>query len=233
MSELLIEIDGVGVELSGRRVVDGVSLTVAGGQILALVGPNGAGKTSLLRALAGFLPASGGLKVAGLDPRRETPARLARSRAYCAQKPGCAWDYRVADLGEIIGDPAGFRVWLTRLGLGEFGERRLRTLSGGEHKCAHLAMVFASLAEPFGGVLLLDEPEAALDLVRRESVRQAMVSFARAGAACVVATHDLAFARGCDAIIVLSEGRMVAAGPPAAALTAAVITEIWGGPTAD
>jgi len=228
MSDALIQALGLGVEIAGRRIIDGVSLSATRGQTVAIVGPNGAGKTTLLRALAGLLPSEGELEVGGYDPRIIDAAACAQTRAYCAQKPVSAWDYRVSDLGEIIGDPIGYAHWLTKLQLGEFSDRRLSELSGGEQKGAHLAMAFAALEEPFGGALLLDEPAAALDLSRQEAVRQAIMAFAQAGAACVVATHDLSFAQRCDLVAVLSEGRLIAAGEPASTLTPAIISEVWG-----
>jgi len=228
MSDALVSAIGLGVEISGRRIIDGVSLSAMGGQTVAVVGPNGAGKTTLLRALAGLLPCDGELEVGGQDPRVIDAASCALNRAYCAQKPVSAWDYRVRDLGEIVGDPVSFASWLEKLRLGDCADRRLSGLSGGEQKAAHLAMTFAALAEPFGAVLLLDEPAAALDLGRQEAVREAIAGFAQSGAACVVATHDLSFAKRCDLVVMISEGRLIAAGEPAATLTPAVISEVWG-----
>lgn len=228
MSEARLEAVGIAVELGGRRVVDGVSLTAEAGRIVAVVGPNGAGKTSLLRALAGLVDSTGELHVAGEDPRRASAPANARRRAYCAQKPTCAWDYRVSDLGEIVGAPEAFTAWLARLGLSELGERRLARLSGGEQKAAHLAMAFASLADPFGNFMLLDEPADSLDVGRQALAAEAIRRFAQAGGAVVVATHDLKFARSCDVVVVLAEGRLVAIGAPADALTPAVIASTWG-----
>lgn len=228
MSEALLKAVGIAVELGGRRVVDGVSLTAESGRTMAIVGPNGAGKTSLLRALAGLVDSTGELHVAGEDPRRASAQANARRRAYCAQKPACAWDYRVSDLGEIVGASEAFTEWLARLGLGELGERSLTQLSGGEQKAAHLAMTFASLADPFGTLLLLDEPADSLDVGRQALAAEAIHRFAQAGGAVVVATHDLTFARSCDVVVVLSEGRLVALGAPADALTPAVIASTWG-----
>ena len=228
MSEALLKAGGIAVELGGRRVVDGVSLTAEAGRIVAVVGPNGAGKTSLLRALAGLVDSTGELQVAGEDPRLASAQANARRRAYCAQKPACAWDYRVNDLGEIVGAPEAFTEWLARLGLNELGERRLTRLSGGEQKAAHLAMTFASLADPFGTLLLLDEPADSLDVGRQALAAEAIRRFAQAGGAVIVATHDLAFARSCDVVVVLAEGRLVAIGAPTDSLTPAVIASTWG-----
>jgi iron complex transport system ATP-binding protein len=228
MSDPSLQALGLGVELTGRRIIDGVSLVAHNGQTVAVVGPNGAGKTTLLRALAGLIASSGELRLAEHDPRRRSAQDAAATRAYCAQKPVCAWDYQVSDMGEIVGNPAEFVSWLEKLRLSEHVDRRLSELSGGEQKGAHLAMAFAALTEPFGGLLLLDEPAAALDLARQEAVRQAILSFAQAGAACVIATHDLGFARGCDQVIVLSEGRMMASGRPMDALTPEIVASVWG-----
>lgn len=228
MSEALVEAGGLAVELGGRRIVDGVSLRAQAGQVMAVVGPNGGGKTTLLRALAGLVGSTGELHVAGEEPRRASAQANALRRAYCAQKPSCAWDYRVSDLGEIVGAPDAFAGWLARLGLSELAGRRLTRLSGGEQKAAHLAMAFASVPEPFGAVLLLDEPADSLDVARQVLAAEAIRRFAQAGGAAVVATHDLAFARSCDAVLVLAEGRPVAFGAPAEALTPAVIASTWG-----
>ena len=228
MGDALIHALGLGVEIAGRRIIDGVSLSAVRGQTVAVVGPNGAGKTTLLRALAGLLPSEGELEVAGYDPRIIDAKTCAQTRGYCEQKPVSAWDYQVGELGDIIGYPIGYADWLEKLRLSEFADRRLSELSGGEQKSAHLAMTFAALAEPYGGVLLLDEPGAALDLGRQEAVRQAIFAFAQAGAACVVATHDLSFAKHCDAVVVLSEGRLVATGEPTTTLTPEIISGVWG-----
>lgn len=228
MAEDIIAALGLSVEADGRLILDGVALNVAAGRTLAVVGPNGSGKTTLLRALAGLIPSTGDLRVGDHDPRLASAAENARDRAYCAQKPTCAWDYRLDELGAILGHAVAYEAWLARFGLADLGEQRLSVLSGGEQKAAHLAMTFATLSEPFGATLLLDEPGAALDLGRQETVRQAVAEFAQAGAACVVATHDLAYARKCDAVVVLGEGRMLAAGAPAEALTDAIIAATWG-----
>lgn len=228
MSEGLVEAIGLAVELGDRRVVDGVSVRAASGQIVAVVGPNGAGKTTLLRALAGLVASSGELRIAGADPRSASAQANARHRAYCAQKPASAWDYRVRDLGEILGAPDAYAEYLARLSLADLSDRRLTQLSGGEQKTALLAMTFASLAEPFGAVLLLDEPAASLDIARQALVAAEIRRFAQAGGAAIVATHDLSFARSCDLVVVLAEGRLTAAGDPSTALTPDVIAATWG-----
>lgn len=228
MSEPFLECAALAVELRGRRIIDGVSLRAEAGQVVAIVGPNGAGKTTLLRALAGLIASTGELRVAGEDPRQASAQANARRRAYGAQQPTSAWDYRVSDLGEIVGAPDAYADRLGSLDLSGLASRRLSQLSGGEQKAAHLAMTFASLDEPYGALLLLDEPTASLDLARQTLVAAALRRFAQAGGTVLVATHDLAFARECDAVLVLAEGRAIGLGAPSAALTPAVIAATWG-----
>jgi iron complex transport system ATP-binding protein len=228
MSEPFLQCAALAVELRGRRIIDGVSLRAEAGQVVAIVGPNGAGKTTLLRALAGLIASTGELRVAGEDPRQASAQANARRRAYGAQQPTSAWDYRVSDLGEIVGAPDAYADRLGRLDLSELASRRLSQLSGGEQKAAHLAMTFASLDEPYGALLLLDEPTASLDLARQTLVAAALRRFAQAGGTVLVATHDLAFARECDVVLVLAEGRAIGLGAPSAALTPAVIAATWG-----
>lgn len=230
MSEVLLAALRLSVDLAGRTVLDGIALTAAAGEVVAVVGANGAGKTTLLRACAGLLPeATGELSLGGVDPRRTAPATLAALRGYGPQHPAAAWDYTLAELGSLAPSREAFHHWRARFGLDALGTRRLSELSGGERKVAHLSLTFSALGDAYGKVLLLDEPTTALDLCRAELVARAIRASAQAGAAVLVATHDLAWARSCDRVLVLSEGHLVAAGPPETALTAELVRATWGG----
>jgi iron complex transport system ATP-binding protein len=230
MSEALLESLRLSVDLAGRTVLDGIALTVSAGEVVAVVGANGAGKTTLLRACAGLLPeATGELHLGEVDPRRTAPAKLASLRAYAPQHPTSAWDYTLTELGTLAPSLAEYVQWQERFGLRALAARKLSELSGGERKVAHLSLTFSALGDAYGKALLLDEPTTALDLCRAELVARAIRASAQAGAAVLVATHDLAWARTCDRVLVLSEGRLVAAGPPATALTAERVRATWGG----
>ena len=85
------------------------------------------------------------------------------------------------------------------------------------------------MEEPYGALLLLDEPTAALDRGRRETVHAAVRAWTQAGAAVLVATHDEAWARTFPRVIALEEGRLIADGPPAAVLTSGLVRAVWGG----
>jgi iron complex transport system ATP-binding protein len=231
MAEPTLTLDRLAVEFAGRRTVDGVSLTLPAGEAVALIGANGAGKTTLLRAIAGLLPeATGGIEATGLDPRTAPTAASARRRLYFPQQPGCAWEPTVAELGAMSGRPDAWRGWAERLELSTLAGRTLSTLSGGERKAAHLALSLAMLAEPYGSLILLDEPTASLDRRRQDTVRAIVRELSLAGAACLVATHDAGWAAEFPRVVALSEGRVVADGRPADVLTPAVGRAVWGGP---
>lgn len=229
MSEPILQALNLSVCFGKQRALEGVSLTAEAGSVTALIGPNGAGKSTLLRALAGLLPqATGTMTLHAADPRLLSASQAAQRRSYCPQQPSCAWDYRVDELGHILSATHAYSQWLETFDLAELRGRRLSELSGGEQKATHLALCFASIQEPYGHVLLLDEPTAALDLGRQAILAAAIRAQANAGATCLVASHDLAFVARCDQVMVLSEGRWVAGGPPRATLSTEVIREVWG-----
>lgn len=230
MSEPLIQALRLSVEFDARIILDGLPLSVEAGELVAIVGPNGAGKTTLLRALAGLLPkATGTLVIAGLDPRAAPPTALADQRVYAPQHPESVWPFTLSELSTLSPDPASCLAWFTRFYLTDKLTARLPALSGGERKAAHLALAFSALGDAHSKVLLLDEPTTSLDLCRAELVAQSAQAAALAGAAVLVATHDLAWARTCPRVIVLSEGRLLADGAPATVLTAEVIRATWSG----
>lgn len=229
MSETLLHARLLSVDLAGHTALDGVALTVAAGETVAVVGANGAGKSTLLRTCAGLLPeATGELTLGGSDPRQVDPVWLASRRAYAPQHPTSAWDFTLAELGTLAPSSAEFTRWQERFGLGALSARRLAQLSGGERKLAHLCLTFSALGDAYGKVLLLDEPTTALDLCRTELVVRAIRASAQAGAAVLMATHDLTWARTADRVLVLNEGRLVSHGPPATALTAELVRATWG-----
>ncbi len=230
MSEPLIQASNLSVVLTGRTIIERLPLAVNAGEVVAVIGPNGAGKTTLLRALAGLIPATRGtLRIAGLDPRETPAAEMAHQRVYATQHPDSVWPFTLAELSTLSPDPAECLAWYTRFYLTDKITARLPELSGGERKAAHLALAFSTLGDAYGKVLLLDEPTTSLDLCRAELVRQSAEAAALAGAAVLVATHDLAWARACPRVLVLGAGQLCADGSPDAVLTSKVIRETWSG----
>jgi NitT/TauT family transport system ATP-binding protein len=198
------------------RALDGLSLDVGGGEIVALIGPNGSGKSTLLRAIAGLLPPTrgsvelDGVPVSGPDPRiglvfqepRLLPWRSAASNiTYPLELAGWPPERRVARLDEL--------VELVGLDPAAVGSRPFE-LSGGTRQRVALARALALQPE----VLLLDEPFSQLDALTRERFDLELLAlWERAATTTLVVTHSIAEAiLVADRVIVLSPrpGRVVA-----------------------
>jgi iron complex transport system ATP-binding protein len=233
-----IEALGVGVTLGGRRVVDAVDLAVEPGEWLGLIGPNGAGKTSLLRALAGIVPATGTIRLNGetYGPRRRR--ELARVVALVPQLPETPPALTVAEyvllgrtphigyLGsERHADWVAAAVAIDRLGLRAFVDREVGSLSGGERQRVVLARALAQ-ASP---ILLLDEPTSALDLGRQQDALELLDELRRQdGLTVVSAMHDLSLAgQYADRLVLLEAGRVAAQGRPHEVLTVETIARCY------
>ena len=203
--EPALSADRLWLELGeGEERVDalrGLDLQVGAGERVALMGRNGAGKSTLLRAAAGLLePASG---------RVAAP----RGVALLPQRPGdMLVRERVGD--ELPGEPG--MAALRLLGLGDFADADPRDLSGGERQRLALAIVVAGRGAGAGeppGAVMLDEPTRGMDRARKEDLGSLVAELSGAGAAVVVATHDVEFAATfADRVVLLGRGEVVADG---------------------
>lgn len=228
-----LELIGATAVLGGRTVLDGVGLSVAAGELVAVVGPNGAGKSSAIRALAGLLPLTagqarlGGDNVAGLSSRGR-----AERAAYLPQERRIAWNLpavEVAALGAPFLAAADAlkraRAALEEVEAGRLADRGVAEMSGGERARVLLARALATGAQ----ALLADEPTAGLDPEAQLMVLERLTARAASGQAVLVSLHDLALAaRFADRVVVLDGGRVAADAAPMAALTPEVMAEVFG-----
>ena len=226
------------VTLSGRTVLHDVSLSLPSGQLVALVGPNGAGKTTLLRALAGLVSSSGTVKVNG-DHLSSLPLRERAKRfGYLPQGHLVHWPLPAKDVVALgryphgATDPARLSPRdeaavlraMQATNVVDFSERPVTELSGGERSRVALARVLAVEAP----IVLADEPTASLDPRYQIDVMINLRSAADRGVLVVVVTHDLGLAaRFADTVLVLSDGRLVAQGKPAQALSERVMADVF------
>ncbi|MGH8479951.1 MAG: heme ABC transporter ATP-binding protein [Gammaproteobacteria bacterium] len=242
----MLEAREVQVRCNGHALLAGVSLAIAAGEVVALVGPNGAGKSTLLGVLAGLRPPSGGgVWLCGRALRTYDVQALARVRAVLAQAsrfdfpltalevvllgrlPHCRG--RESERGHDIAAQA-----LSAVDAIDLARRRLPTLSGGERQRVQLARAFAQIWEPAPDAperfLLLDEPNAGLDLAHEHRVLGLIRRLCRErGIGVLLVLHDLQIAsRYADRVIVLKEGRVLTAGPPERALTRDALLRAYG-----
>ena len=242
-----LAIEDVSVEFGGIRALTDVSFALESGSIVGLIGPNGAGKSSLLSALAGLLPPS--LGRATLDGRALaswSPPALARRRAMLSQQVQLGFAFRVEEVVMLGRSPHGggrehasdqqaveaamhaAQVWHLR-------QRSYLQLSGGERQRVQLARVLAQVwqshADAAPAWLLLDEPEAGLDVAHQHFVLQRARQLARQGLGVIAVLHELNLAaRYADDIALLAQGRLLRHGSPTHALDPATLSTVYGLP---
>ena len=220
MDEILT-VRGVCAGYGARRVLEDVGLSVGEGEVCALLGLNGSGKSTLLRVLLGLLPIqTGEISVCGENMRRAAPQKVARLAAYLPQRSRVDDGMTALEI-VLMGANAvtplimpysavqreKARMCLERMGAGEWADRRMGELSQGQRQSVLLARALMQSPK----LLLLDEPDAALDLPRRWQMLRtvsALVKEKRCAALC--ALHDASLALSvCDSVAVLSGGRIV------------------------
>jgi osmoprotectant transport system ATP-binding protein len=209
---------------NGGKAVDGVSLSVAPGEFLAVVGGSGSGKTTLLRLANRLIDADqGAVSIRGDDVRGLDPIALRRRIGYVFQSGGLFPHMSVADnIGitpRLLGAPAteiSARVDelldLVRLDRGRHRDRFPHELSGGERQRVGVARALA--AKP--AIVLMDEPFGALDPLTRDALGEDYRQLHRELAlTTVMITHDMAEAvLLSDRVAVMRAGRLLAEGTP-------------------
>lgn len=230
-----------------RHVLESISLTVSPGRLLVLVGPNGAGKSSLLAVLAGILaPDHGDVRLDGISLARWSPRALARRRAMLSQKIHLPFDFRVREVVMLgrsphernIGGRHDRRLADAALRMAQAWHLRDRSwlqLSGGEQQRVQLARVLAQVSDNDGSPvwLLLDEPEAGLDMAHQHRILALARQRARDGMGVIAVVHDLNLAATyADDVALLAEGRLLRHGPPGDVLDPDRLTAVYGMPLA-
>lgn len=216
--DYVIETEEITKRFGEVTAVDGLTLKVAAGEILALLGPNGAGKTTTVRLLASILrPDAGRASVLGYDVVGE--AETVRQKVgLLTEFPGLylrmgALDY-LTFFGEMYGsseEQAGHRAqWLLeQFGMGPVAKNRLSTFSKGMRQ--KVALVRALIYDP--PVLFLDEPTSAMDPHSAKMVRDAISELRSSQRTIVLCTHNLAEAEAlADRIAIIHRGHIKALG---------------------
>ncbi len=235
----MIGVDDLRVSFGATTALDGVSVTVATGEWVALIGPNGAGKTTMLRAIAGLTHSAGGIVLAGQPGRQLSHRRRARLIAYVPQHPQLppemtGLDYvllgRTPHLGYFAVESQRDRRicldLLDRMALTDMAGRRIATMSGGEAQRLVLARALAQQAP----ILVLDEPTSSLDLGRRVDALELIDELRGERSLTVLsAIHDLTLAgQFADRLVLLRHGKVAADGKPTDVLRDDLLSETFG-----
>jgi ABC-2 type transport system ATP-binding protein len=211
---LAVELDGVTKRFGEVTAVDGVSLKIRPGEIVALLGPNGAGKTSTIDMLLGLSdPAAGQVRVYGTRPRDAVALGIVSA---VMQTGGLLKDYTVEETVQLtaalFGRTRPVAEVLDRAGIADIRKRRVGKCSGGQQQRLRFAM--ALLPDP--ELLILDEPTTGMDVGGRHDFWTAIREDAQAGRTVIFATHYLEEADSyADRIVFIRRGRIVADGTAA------------------
>jgi iron complex transport system ATP-binding protein len=234
-----IAIDGLSVALKGRRVLDSVTVQIKPGALIGLIGPNGAGKSTLLKTLAGLIASDAGSISLDSHVLQEIDAATRAKRiAYIPQERTLAWPLparAIVALGrlphqgprtlETAEDMRAIDAAMAAMDVSAFAERPSLELSGGERARVLIARALAQESD----ILFADEPAAGLDPAHQFALFEHLSKLAEAGRIVVVALHDLMLAaRFAPQIILMSQGRIVAAGSCASVLTAKRLSQVYG-----
>ena len=238
IGDTVLDAHDVSVSLGGTQILQGVDFSVRAGEIVAIIGPNGAGKSTLLGAIAGDHTYRGSVQLDGREVSAWSQRDLALRRAVLRQVNAISFPFTVLEVVKM-----GRAPWRSITPVAEedriiaremlrtdtlrFADRTFTSLSGGERARVALARAMVQRA----GLLLLDEPTAALDVNYQEQVLALARRYARQGNAVVVVLHDLAAAAAyADRVLLIAEGGMRAWGTPEEVLTAEVVSEVYQHP---
>jgi osmoprotectant transport system ATP-binding protein len=220
----MIDIEQVSRRFGNLIAVDGVSLSIPGGKITALVGASGSGKSTLLRMINRLVvPTSGTIRIDGIDAATIVPEELRRRIGYAIQGHGLFphWSVarNIATVPRLIGwDAARIDVRvhelleLFNLDFVTFAHKLPHELSGGQQQRVGVARAIA--AEP--AILLMDEPFGSLDPITRSKAQEDLIALQRRlRITTLLVTHDMEEAlRLADTIVVMDHGQVAQAGPP-------------------
>ncbi len=233
----LLKVVDLGIGFGGIRAVDGVSFSVASGEIVSVIGPNGAGKTTLFNMISGlYRPDQGAVELAGRNVTALAPHRLAAlglSRTFQNLQifpqltvlenvmTGRHLQEKPRFLADLFSLPSSRRktreteavaqALLQKVGLGEATAMEAGTLSYGGLKRLEIARALA--AQP--SLLLLDEPAAGCNAVETEEIDALIVAVASEGISILLVEHDMKLVMKISShIVVLDQGRKIAEGKP-------------------
>lgn len=224
---------------AGPDVVHGVSFTARAGEVTTLIGPNGCGKSTLLKTMSKLLaPREGTVTLDDAPIHALTPREAARLVALLPQQPTAPDGLYVGELvargrhphqGRLRGESPADREAIARAceatSITELLDRDIAALSGGQRQRVWLAMTLAQDTP----LLLLDEPTTYLDPAHAMEMLALAREQARRGKAVVMVLHDLMLAgMFSDTMVVLKDGRVLAQGSPAEALTPDVLARAYG-----
>ena len=221
------------------EIVHGVNLTVEEGQFVCIIGANGCGKTTTLKALMGLLPAlSGEVLVRGKSVASLSEREKSQEFAYIPQAHTPPFPFAVSDV--VLMGRTPYINQLARvstkdkkiayeamelLDIVDLADKAYTMLSGGQQQ---LVLIARALTQQ-SGILIMDEPTAALDFGNQQLVLSRMRTLSEMGKAVIMVTHDPDHALFCaDKVVVMGEGKVLMEGTSDECITTETLQQIYG-----
>ena len=236
----MLKVSELSVTFEDAKLLDGVDLDIAAGEVVALIGPNGAGKSTLIRSIAGDIEPTAGKIEFHKRPRENwNKTRLAQHSAVLPQRSNLNFSFTVREVVGLSRIPhdSGAKVdqeiidqVLSYLDAHYLADRLYTQLSGGEQQRVQLARVLAQIWQPAekSRLLLLDEPSSSFDLAHQQMLISTISDFASQNVGILVVLHDLNMAMQCaDNVGVLCCGKLEGFGSPSAVLTESLVRKVF------
>lgn len=215
----ILEVRQLTAGYGGKEVLQGVSFSLMPGELVGILGENGSGKTTLLKSICGIVPHGGSCLVGGTDSRSLSPRALARQMSFIPQQSGISIDLSALDVVLMGFNPRlglleypsqdmkqQARRALREVGLAGREEENYQTLSQGQRQLCMLARTLVSKAR----LLLLDEPESALDFGGRYRMLSQLRRCLGGHCGALVTLHDPQLALNCcDRLLLLGGGKLL------------------------
>jgi ABC-type Mn2+/Zn2+ transport system ATPase subunit len=232
-----LNLTDISASYNGKRTLEGVTFSVAGGERVAIVGPNGAGKSTLFKVIVGLMPhLAGDVLVHGHSHH----AGDCPSIGYVPQREAVDWNFpvtvmdvalmgRVKEIGWLRrpgrADREAAHTALSQVGMDDLASQPIGDLSGGQQQRVFIARALAQRAD----VLLLDEPFGGVDVEARSAIFNILDDLRQQGITVLLSTHDLEMATTRFDRLLLLNRRLFADGPAESVLTPERLAAAYGG----
>lgn len=234
----MLNLENISCGYGRKRVLSDISFKAKEGTITSLLGANGTGKSTLLKAIVGLLPHKGKLFLKGKEINKMPTKEKAKILAYVPQSTNIPFDFNVLEvvlMGRFHASKLSLdyhkedyelaQKSLKRIGIGNFGKRTYRLLSGGERQLVLLARALAQQSK----LIVMDEPVTGLDLGNQMRLLALMESLKNEGYTIVQTTHypDHAL-RISDYVVWIGESKVLALGLPGEVISTERLQEVYG-----
>lgn len=234
---MILTINGLAFKYSSKPILENVDFELKPGELVSVIGPNGAGKSTFIKCINRILEPEGTIKIGQKDAKKMRRNEIAKQISYVPQTPENKFPTTVLDtvlMGRRPHSPWRFSdndidkalKSMELLGISDFALKDYNELSGGQQQRVIIARAIAQETN----IILLDEPTSSLDIKHQLSLMELLQEIVQTrNVSVIMAIHDLNIsARYSDRLVLMDEGKIIAAGKPDSVLTKENIQDAYG-----